>query len=708
MCEMIPGYLDRLYAGWLGKVIGIRLGAPIEGFTSDRIDYLYGLLHDYPVDYKLFAADDDSNGPFFFLRALEDCGDPRNMTSQDVAEALMNYAPWEHGFFWWGGYGVSTEHTAYLNLRSGIPAPQSGSIRQNGATVAEQIGGQIFVDSWGLVAPGNPSLAADLARRASQVTHDGNAVYGGMFIAGCISLAFIRDDIHAIVDEALGLIPEDCEYARVARDVMAFYKKQPDDWRACLRYVQAHYGYDKYPGACHVIPNGAIVVLSLLYGEGDYSKTICICSTCGWDTDCNAGNVGAILGVLVGTAGIESKWRKPINDFLACSSVVGSLNLLDIPFCATYTARLACALGAAQPTESPVFDGPADACHFEYAGSTHAMRACAVDDGELGWRCECNVENSAERAHTGLRSLKLTAKSPLAGKPVRCFRKTYYYADEFHDSRYDPSFSPTFVPGETLHASVLIPDFSPACSARAYVKLRGGEVITGETALCEKERWHELQLQVPRVEGGLIEEAGVEIIPQIESLGESAIAYIDDLFFDGKPDYSVDFACETLERWSRPHTEISQMTILKGIKYLEDGCLHLTCSDRAEMYTGKHSWTDVSVDCDMRAQTGEKHFLLARVQGAERNYAFGFDGKGAVSLEKNHFGYTTLQTASFDWQPDREYRLSMQLNGAHIRCFINGDEVLAFTDEEQPYLHGAIGVGVRDGSHIAVRRLDIH
>ena len=76
------------------------------------------------------------------------------------------------------------------------------------------------------------------------------------------------------------------------------------------------------------------------------------------------------------------------------------------------------------------------------------------------------------------------------------------------------------------------------------------------------------------------------------------------------------------------------------------------------------------------AQTGQKHFLLARVQGAERNYAFGFDGKGMAALQKNHFGYTTLQTVPFDGQ--------------------------------HPYLHGAIGVGVRDRSHIAVRRLDIH
>ena len=146
-------YIRGIYAGWLAKIIGVRCGAPIEGWDYEKIRNIFGELDGYPADYKQFAADDDTNGPVFLLRALEDGGHGRNLTAQDVGEALLNYAPFEHGFFWWGGYGVSTEHTAYLNLFNGIPAPRSGSIAQNGKTMAEQIGGQIFIDAWGLVAP---------------------------------------------------------------------------------------------------------------------------------------------------------------------------------------------------------------------------------------------------------------------------------------------------------------------------------------------------------------------------------------------------------------------------------------------------------------------------------------------------------------------------------------------------------------------------
>ena len=167
-------YIEKIYAGWLAKVIGVRYGAPVESWTYEKIKKFYGTLDDYPQDYKLFAADDDTNGPLFFLRGLEDSGhykdEGKDFCAQDVADALLNYAPYEHGFFWWGGYGISTEHTAYLNLRNGISAPRSGSIEQNGAATAEQIGGQIFIDTWGLVAPGNPDLAARLAREA-EVSH---------------------------------------------------------------------------------------------------------------------------------------------------------------------------------------------------------------------------------------------------------------------------------------------------------------------------------------------------------------------------------------------------------------------------------------------------------------------------------------------------------------------------------------------------------
>ena len=269
-------YMERCYAGWLGKIVGVRLGAPIEGWEYDKIRRVLGdEVFDYIVDYHEFAADDDTNGPMFFLKALEDYACSESLTAEQIGKTWLNYTPWEHGFYWWGGYGISTEHTAWLNLRAGIPAPMSGSIAQNGRAVAEQIGGQIFIDSWGLVNPGNPERAARFARKAASVSHDGEGIHGGMFVAGCIAEAFVNCDIRAVIEKGLSLIPADCEYTRMARDVFAFHDAHPapDAWRECFDFIHDNYGYDRYPGNCHIIPNSAVMILSMLYGEGDFTRT---------------------------------------------------------------------------------------------------------------------------------------------------------------------------------------------------------------------------------------------------------------------------------------------------------------------------------------------------------------------------------------------------------------------------------------------------
>jgi hypothetical protein len=126
----------------------------------------------------LVVTDDDISGTFTFLRALPDYGNCLKLTPAQIGQTWLNYIIEQRTILWWGGLGNSTEHTAYLRLKSGVAAPESGSIALNSRTVAEQIGAQIFIDGWAMVAPGDPELAADLARRAASVSHDGEAVHG--------------------------------------------------------------------------------------------------------------------------------------------------------------------------------------------------------------------------------------------------------------------------------------------------------------------------------------------------------------------------------------------------------------------------------------------------------------------------------------------------------------------------------------------------
>ena len=706
-------YIESIYAGWLAKIIGIRLGAPVEGWTYEKIKNIFGELTDYPVDYHEFAADDDSNGPLFFLRALEDKRHGFDLKAQDVAEALLNYAPFEHGFFWWGGYGVSTEHTAYLNLRNGIPAPRSGSKEQNGSAVAEQIGGQIFIDTWGLVTPGNPDLAAKYAREAASVTHDGSGVCGGIFVAVCVSYSFVEKDIKKIIHKGLSYIPEECEYAKVVLDVIRFYDSSPGSWRECFKYIYENYGYDKYPGNCHIIPNTAVMILALLYGEGDFSDTLNICDMCGWDTDCNVGNVATIMGVRNGLSGIDyHKWRKPINDFLVCSSVIGSLNIMDIPYGASYIVKMAYKV-AGKNIPKPwktIIEQRIHSCHFEYPGSTHAIRVRTEGlDIRAKKEREYTVINTDESAYTGSRCLKFMAKPVEPGENVYVYQKTYYKPEDFHDSRYDPCFSPLVYPGQTVHGSVMIPVYGVHAQVSLYVHdSHTGQVFHSEKIRPELGTWSELEFRLPPMEGVLFDEMGFCF--HVEGVHTQVFALtglIDDLYADGGPDYTLRMDKEEEEVWTGTHREISQFTKLKGLMYLADGQLNLSCSDFAEAYTGRYDWEDYEARFFLTPVTGEHHMVNIRVQGAVRSYAAGLLPGGKFGILKNDNGYSLVVQEDFFWQPGKEYVICISAKDNRVKASVDGRPALEFTDRDHVYERGSIGVALADGSHCRYRKIEV-
>jgi len=699
-------YVERVYAGWVGKAIGVRHGGNVEGWTYERIQEVFGEITHYVHHFKNFAADDDTNGPMFFLRALEDVTHTRDITPADIGDTWLNYAGDGHGFYWWGGYGKSTEHTAYLNMKNGIPAPDSGSIRRNGAAVAEQIGGQIFIDVWGLIAPGNPALAAEYAAKAASVSHDGNGVYGGQFIAACIAAAFTAKSVSDIIEAGLSVIPDDCEYARMTRNVVAYYREHPENWRDCFAYVKGNFGYDRYPGACHIIPNAAVIVLSLLYGEGDFARTINICNMCGWDTDCNVGNAGTILGVFVGIDGIDDSWRRPINDFLCCSSAVGTLNMLTLPWCAAYIASFGYKIAERQPPErwASILAGTAPRFHFEFPGSTHAFRT----DAEPVGSGTSFVEGSDEQAASGTRSLKAVFDRAIAGKGHRVYYKTYYRPSDFNDSRYDPSFSPQLYPGQTAEAQIFVPSFVRGdVLARLYAKDGNGDVRHyGEKTTIAKDAWQKLTYRIPAMSGSCLEEVGVELIPAENG---PLVCYIDDFDFGGVPEYEVLFEKERLEQWNALHIEVSQCTYLRGIWTLEDGELSGSYyGEPAECYTGDLAWRDYRFEAEVIPKVGPSHHIMFRVQGGIRSYAAGFAEGGRFALYKNAKGYAELASVPFDWAPEQTYRIAVEAVGDTFRFFVDGRAVLTHRDAENPYLHGQIGFSNMGGSHTHYRSFRVN
>lgn len=400
-------YLYKTYSSWLGKVIGVRLGAQSEYWPYEKIRSELKDKHFYPVDFGVFAADDDINGPLFFVRSLLEKVD---LTCEDMGNTLLNYIQNHSGFFWWGGAGISSENTAFNNLKKGIKAPESGSIELNGKIIAEQIGGQIFSDCWGYVSGYDPILAMDLASKASSVTHDGDGIEGGKFVAAAITLAYQCDDIYDVVIDALALLDHDSHYYKVMMDIVRFYNEYPIDIEKCHQYIRDNYGYDKYEGVCHIIPNSCLMIMSMLYGNNDFSKTLESLNYCGWDTDCNCGNVGSIMGALVGVNNIDERWITPINDIINASSCIGCLNIQNISTSSKLFTNLAYKLKGIEISDDKHFDLP-----YATGGFFGNVK---VNDG-----LNCNGE---------------------------VYKYTYYKGSDLYDSRYDPEFSPVLYPGYVI------------------------------------------------------------------------------------------------------------------------------------------------------------------------------------------------------------------------------------------------------------------
>ncbi len=720
---MIPDrYVEKVYAGFLGMNIGIRLGAPVEPsiWTYERIRDTYGDIRDYVKPYKTFAADDDANGPVYFLRALNDGAEPGHVTPGEVAGAWLNYAREGVGMFWWGGYGVSTEHTAYLNLKHGIPAPRSGSARVNGKILAEQIGGQIFIDTWGLIHPCDGKAAADDAQAAASVSHDGEGLCGARFISACIAEAFAGGSILQVMERAFSQIPEDSTYMAVAKSVLAFHEKKPDDWQACRQMLEDDWGYDRYPGACHIIPNAGVCVLAMAYGNGDFARTVEIAAMCGWDTDCNAGNVGTVLGVLAGIEGIPAHYRQPINDGLVLSGISGCLNNMDIPTYAKEVAAWGYAADGQTPEAGMVPAAGENHFDFELPGSTHNMR---VSNPYF-----CRIFPTTELAFTGRGSLKIVVDSMVRGDQCRLYYKPFYSRDEFSDERYSPVFSPTVYPGQTVSLKLFTRQWSgwEMMGIAPYVRTAfDKKIYVREYRRAVQEEWMDVTFTVPDVGGGLIDEVGIILEGYAPSKSKTyGVLYLDDFKISGPADYTI-----AMGRQKKEFGVITPFSANHGAWSLEDGKLALLCCEEAFAYAGPYYGKDMRVASRITPLNGESHLLLARAQGAMRGYAAGLEtaslaeeasgsadraagsaesasGSGRAVILKNDFGYRVLASKPFDWKQGQEYEIEIRVLGKEIVLYIDGMEILRAEDGD--YAYGMYGCGARTGGRTHFGDFRIH
>lgn len=683
-------YEERVYAGVLGKIIGVYVGRPFEGWTYKKIMKELGEINYYvheKLDKALIVTDDDISGTFTFLRALPDYGNSRDISPAQIGQTWLNYLIENRTILWWGGLGNSTEHTAYLRLKNGIEAPRSGSMELNGKVVAEQIGSQIFIDGWGMVAPGDPELAADFARRASSVSHDGEAIYGAQVIAAMEAQAFVEPDINKLIDTAVTLIPRDSVIYQMISDIREWHAKEKD-WRKGRELLAANYGYDKYGGNCHIVPNHGLIILSLLYGDDSFQKSLMIVNTSGWDTDCNSGNVGCLLGIKNGLAGIEAgpDWRGPVADRLYLPTADGGRAVTDAVIETYHIVNIGRALAGMEPV------APKNGArfHFDLPGAVQGFRP----EDSIESKGTVIAENVEGHSILGRRSLAFWYHHVAVGRPARVATPTFIPPDAGNIGHYTLIASPTLYSGQTVEARIIADEGNNrAVTCRLYVRSYNGEdsltASYGPETVLAPGSSYTFTWQIPDLGGQPIAEIGVEISSEDRADGT---VYLDYLTWHGAPNVLFGRPADGGTMWQRAWVN-GVDHFLSGVepyRLIQDAGTGL-------MIQGTREWTDYKVSSAITPHMVTSAGIAARVQGMRRYYALLLCSDGKARSVKALDGNTVLAENAFDWSFGETHELSLEVVGNHLRAWIDGKLVFDLHDTDRPLTEGAVALVCEEG-----------
>ena len=288
-------YEDRVKGTWLGKLVGTALGDPVEGWTREAISAKHGWIDRYLVAPE--TENDDTAYPILVLHTLDEHG--VDFTSEQLALEWVSHLP----------YAYTAEQAALDNVKAGVMPPES---RWRGNPCGAWVGGQMRGEVHGLIAPLSPDRAAEFAFRDAVISHYREGLDGEIYAAVLVSLAFGEPSIEGLLRESLAYVTEDSPLTETVERTIGWCHRY-GDWRAVAETIERELGQYHW---IHTLPNLACVICGLLLGEGDFERTVLTTLACGHDTDCSAGQAGALLGTLLGASRLPEKWTEPIGEAL--------------------------------------------------------------------------------------------------------------------------------------------------------------------------------------------------------------------------------------------------------------------------------------------------------------------------------------------------------------------------------------------------------
>ena len=673
-------YREQIYAGVLGKIIGVYLGRPVEGWSYDKIrenfDEVKYYVHE-KVGVPLIVADDDISGTFAFFRALEDNGYDRELPAKAFGDTWLNYIIENRTILWWGGLGRSTEHTAYLNLKNGMDAPESGAVRTNGTTLAEQIGAQIFIDAIAMACPDDPELAVSLVRKAASVSHDGIAVEAACHLAALEAMAFTEKDVNVLLDRAGAYVQN-----RVLKDMIGDVRDicgRESDWRKVRDYLDPKYGYEVFPGCCHMIPNHAMVIAAILLGGDDFQKSISIASSAAWDTDCNAVNAGA-------------DFRTPVADLMYVVTSDGGSVVSDAVIESKKVLQAAAALHGESVSVSD------KRYTFEYPGSLQGFAACDYDHGSQAC-IELSNYNEISEENGLLIRCRHVADGVTADVSTQTFIDFSKLAQNFSTVASPTLYSSQKVVTEAGLAGSPCTGSQEAVTLRPYILYYDIEnqvrAMYGDAVLLDETK-KTFEWTVPDTKGMSIFKLGYEVAGRKRFDGDVVIYSID---WKGAP---TDFAQRGMLMTSIWNTNPLWLAgfASSAVQFAAD-FKHTYCVSNVEadglVTIGSREWEDYTVSSTVFYSLHEAGGLVVRSRGHKRYYGAALmDYSRAVVYVQKDRERVILAEVPYSYQEDVGYTLTFAAHQEKLEFSVNGEKLIEVADAT--YSGGGAGFTISKGT----------
>ncbi len=689
-------YKEQIYAGVLGKILGVYLGRPVEGWSYEKIVNQLGDISYYvneKIGAPLIVPDDDISGTFAFFRSLKDNNCNSKITSKDIGNTWLNYIIENQTILWWGGLARSTEHTAFLRLKEGIDAPESGSSALNGESMATQIGAQIFIDAWALVNPGNPDRATYMAREAARVSHDGIAVEAAVYLAAIEAMSFDESRIDKLLDSALVYVRSD-QLKSLVGQIRSICSKA-ENWIAVREYIAKHHGYDKYLGNCPMITNHLSVLMSFIMGRNSFQDSISIATSAGWDTDCNAGNIGCLNGIRLGLEGINNgaDFRTPVADRMLIVTSDGGSCISDAVIESRSIIHVACALNNIST------DPPQKRFAFEFSGSVQGFYIPKENQLTQAVKQIKNINSSMNQS--GLLINYEALATGLHGTVC---------VDTFTDlqpkgiegtSYFEVSASPTLYSGQQVEATIrTFSNVNPRCSLyiEYYNHKNTLEIATSDVWSLEKDD-NRVMWEVPNTNGFPIYRIGIKL--QSDKRLDGAVCLVS-LDWSNAPKYfhiprSYEMSPD-LTPWTTETTWLKSF-MSSASNFNPDYTTTFSLSHREDhgvVTLGTTDWNDYSITSSIQFMQHQGAGLVVRSVGHRRYYAALIEGSFARIIKVKDRKKIILAEIDRGYHIDELHRLKFVAKGTKLVMKVDNHEVLSCVDND--YSCGAAGFVVNRGA----------